>query len=622
MRRSISELPDELISQIAAGEVVERPASVVRELLDNALDAGATDITVRLSAGGTRLIAIEDNGYGIPAAELPLALRRHATSKIRNLADLESVNTMGFRGEALASIASVSELSITSRTDQDAHAHRIDARSGELQPAARAVGTTMEVRELFFSTPARRKFLKSDATELAHCVDAVRRHALVRPDVSFSIWNEGKLSHQWRTAPDSTPDSTANTALDKRILEVLGPEFHSQSKSLHLQAGPIELAGRVGLPEVARARTDLQHLYVNGRYVRDRLIAHALRSAYEDVLHGQRQPSYILFIQIPPELVDVNVHPAKTEVRFRDGRALHQAIAHAVRDVLAVPRAQSVQQPAAQSAWVTPAQVPARSLTPTPPPPPPSYYPPKITPQQSRLALDAAKSLYQPLQTAMHTPPTGAEVVNPELAPPPTPTSPEWPLGRAVGQIGGIYILAENPQGLVVVDMHAAHERILYEKLKKSHAEQQDGAGLARQNLLIPAVFQATESELATAAEYTEHLQRWGLEISAMGPTSLAIRSQPAVLAHTPAVELARNVLAELQQWGHSRVVERTHEEWLATMACHGAVRANRQLHLDEMNALLREMERTERADQCNHGRPTWRAISIKELDQLFLRGR
>ena len=616
MRRTISELPDELISQIAAGEVVERPASVVRELLDNALDAGATDISVRLSAGGTRLIAIEDNGYGIPAAELPLALRRHATSKIRNLADLESVSTMGFRGEALASIASVSELSITSRTDQDAHAHRIDARSGELQPAARAVGTTMEVRELFFSTPARRKFLKTDATELAHCVDAVRRHALVRPDVSFSIWNEGKLSHQWRTSPDSTPSA----ALDKRILEVIGSEFHSQSKTLHLQAGPIELAGRVGLPEVARARTDLQHLYVNGRYVRDRLIAHALRSAYEDVLHGQRQPSYILFIQIPPELVDVNVHPAKTEVRFRDGRALHQAIAHAVSDVLAVPRAQSVQQPAAQSAWVTPPQVPARTFTPTPPPPPPSYSPPKITPQQSRLALDAAKSLYQPLQTAMHTPPTGAGVVSPEPAPPPTP--PEWPLGRAIGQIGGIYILAENAQGLVVVDMHAAHERILYEKLKKSHAQQPDGAGLARQNLLIPAVFQATDAEMATAAEHTEHLQHWGLEISTMGPTTLAVRSQPAVLAHTPAVELARNVLAELQQWGHSRVVERTHEEWLSTMACHGAVRANRQLHLDEMNALLREMERTDRADQCNHGRPTWRAISIKELDQLFLRGR
>ena len=592
LRRPIRELPDELISQIAAGEVVERPASVVRELVDNALDAGAASITLRLAAGGVRGIVVEDDGAGIPAAELPLALKRHATSKITSLHELESVATMGFRGEALAAIASVAEMAITSRTADAAHAQRLDARSGELSPAARAVGTSVEVRELFFSTPARRKFLKSDATELAHALDAVRRHALARPDVSFAVWHEGKLIEQWRAA---SPEA--------RLKQVMGDEFVAQSRMLDAQYGPLRVRGLAGLPDAARARADQQYVYVNGRYVRDRLIAHGVRSAYDDVLHGQRQPVYVLFIDIAPDRVDVNVHPTKIEVRFRDSREVHQAVHRAVEQALAIPRATAaVSEGAATHA--------------------PNLAPPSWAPQrQTSLGLRDASMLFaQEPQAPWRTAAAGPSAVHLQPAPAGrVDEAPAWPLGRALAQLGGVYILAENAQGLIIVDMHAAHERIVYERLKASH----DGAAaMAAQPLLIPATFAATPAEVATAEAQRDALLQLGLDVAPLAPGVLAVRARPAALPDADPVELARSVLAELSQVEASHVVQRARDELLATMACHGAVRANRQLTLDEMNALLRDMERTDRADQCNHGRPTWRQLTLKELDSLFLRGR
>ncbi len=589
-RRPIRELPDELVSQIAAGEVVERPASVVRELVDNALDAGAGEIVVRLTAGGIRAILVEDDGCGIPAAELPLALRRHATSKIGSLEELENVATMGFRGEALAAIASVAELSIASRTAEAPHAQRLEARSGELAPAARAVGTSVEVRELFFATPARRKFLKSEATELAHCIEAVRRHALTRPDVSFTVWHDGKLAQQWRRA-----------GAEQRVRDVLHDEFVSASREVALELGVLRIRGRAGLPEAARSRADQQYVYVNGRFVRDRLIAHGVRSAYEDVLHGAKQPSYVLFIEIAPGLVDVNVHPTKIEVRFRDAREVHQAVRRAVDAALAVSRA--------GEAAVVPAAVAAPAATPLP-----SARPwPATTPQQAALGLQQAAVLF-----AQEAPPAAWPTAAAQ-APTPAPLPEgDWPLGRAVAQIAGVYVLAENSQGLVIVDMHAAHERIVYERLKANLAD----AAIESQPLLIPATFPATPAEVATAEAQADNLARLGLDVAPLSPGVLAVRARPAALAGGDVVELARSVLAELAQYDASNVIQRAQHELLATMACHGAVRANRQLTLAEMNALLRDMERTERADQCNHGRPTWRVLTMKDLDGLFWRGR
>jgi DNA mismatch repair protein MutL len=606
-RRPIQELPDELISQIAAGEVVERPASVVRELVDNALDAGAREVTVKLLAGGIRAVLVEDDGHGLPAAELPLALRRHATSKIESLGDLESVATMGFRGEALAAIASVAEVSIASRCADDTQARRLDARSGEISPAARGVGTTIEVRELFFSTPARRKFLKTEATELAHCVEAVRRHALTRPDVSFAVWHEGKLVQQWRRVADQAD-------VEARLADVLGPDFIADSRPVSLDLGVLRVTGRAGTPASARSRADLQYVYVNGRFVRDKLIAHGVRSAYEDVLHGGRQPAYVLFIDIAPDRVDVNVHPTKIEVRFREPREVHQAVRRAVEASLAeaiaqiTPGAISVQSSAPQSgyAWPTP-----RSGF--------DYNTP--TGAQVALSLQQATVLYArepdapwgaaatPRNDVIDQAPVAAIHAEPPGA---------WPLGKAIAQIAGIYVLAENAQGLVIVDMHAAHERVVYERLKASLTASRIDA----QPLLIPATFAATAAEIATAEAHADTLHTLGLEVSPLSPTMLAIRSQPAALAGGDAVELARSVLAELAEHDASSVVQRAQHEILSTMACHGAVRANRALSLHEMNALLRDMERTERADQCNHGRPTWRQITRRELDALFWRGR
>lgn len=597
-RRPIRELPDELVSQIAAGEVVERPASVVRELVDNALDAGASQVTVRLLAGGVRLISVEDDGCGIAREQLPLALKRHATSKIGSLADLESVATMGFRGEALAAIASVSEMHLLSRTAGQSNAFLLDASSGELRPAARATGTTVEVKELFFSTPARRKFLKTDATELAHCLEAVRRHALARPDVGFAVWHEGKLCEQWR------PGSR-----DQRLSDVLGEDFIADSVAIEHAAGPLRITGRAGIPDAARSRADWQFAYVNGRYVRDKVITHAARSAYEDLLHGHRQPVYALHLEIDPTRVDVNVHPTKIEVRFRDSREVHQAVRRAVEAALSAPRSASAGSPQAVLP-IAAAPVAPAWLQPAIP----------FTPQVGERVSDLG-ALWSAGRGDARNPDATPDDVGVRAAHhPPTPDLPEtdWPLGRAIAQLQGIYILAENAQGLVVVDMHAAHERIVYERLKT----QMDAQSLRSQPLLIPATFPATPAEVATAEANQATLDTLGLQITPFTPKTLAVRAVPATLAQGDAVELARSVLAELAQHDASTVVERARNELLATMACHGAVRANRRLTLEEMNALLRQMEETERSDQCNHGRPTWRQLTLRELDGLFLRGR
>ena len=593
-RRPIRELPDELISQIAAGEVVERPASVVRELLDNALDAGATQITLRLSAGGVRLISVEDDGAGIAPDEMATALKRHATSKIASLAELEAVGTMGFRGEALAAINSIAEVALLSRAGGQSNAYSLDGRTGELKPVARAQGTTVEVKELFYSVPARRKFLKTDATELAHCIEAVRRHALARPDVGFAIWHDGKLIEQWRAHP-------GDAGRAQRLGDVLGEDFLADSVAVDHRAGPLHITGRAGLPGAARSRADQQFAYVNGRFVRDKVIVHAARAAYEDVLHGQRQPVYVLHVAIDPARVDVNVHPTKIEVRFRDGREVHQAVRHAVENALAAPRAALAGQLESVADTASPAFKP--------------FEPPALT-RQAQAAIKFAEPGHplgvEELRTLWQATPAAVE------AAPETETTHDWPLGRAIAQLHGVYILAENHAGLVLVDMHAAHERIVYERLKG----QLDDARITSQPLLIPATFAATPHEVATAESAAAVLQRLGLEITPFSPKTLAVRAVPTSLAAGDAVDLARSVLAELSQHEAGTVIERAQHELLATMACHGAVRANRRLTHEEMNALLRQMEATERSDQCNHGRPTWRQLSMKELDALFLRGR
>lgn len=615
-RRPIRELPDELISQIAAGEVVERPASVVRELLDNALDAGARQVTVRLASGGVRLISVEDDGQGIPREELTVALRRHATSKIASLNDLETVGTMGFRGEALAAINAIAELSILSRFAGADGAFALDGRTGELRPVARAVGTTVEVRELFFATPARRKFLKTDATELAHCIEAVRRHALARPEVGFSVWHDGKLMEQWRAADRR----------EQRLADALSDDFVAQSVAVEYLGGAVRVAGRAGIPDAARSRADQQFFYVNGRFVRDKVLSHAVRSAYEDVLHGQRQPVYALYLEIDPSRVDVNVHPTKIEVRFRDGREVHQTVRHAIENALAAPRAGDAVTPAAPQQPFFKPNVPASGA---------AWAQPGINFVAAERGAGDFEALW-PQRTGALNPGSGASPwpaaeaapaafrapagLPAESTAPGAPSTNEqaWPLGRALAQLQGIYILAENSQGLIVVDMHAAHERIVYERLKT----QLDGAAITSQPLLIPATFAATPQEVATAEACAAVLPTLGLEITPFSPRTLAVRAVPGTLADGDPVELARSVLAELAQHDASTVVQRAQNELLSTMACHGAVRANRRLTIDEMNALLRQMEATERSDQCNHGRPTWRQLSIRELDALFMRGR
>jgi DNA mismatch repair protein MutL len=566
---AIRALPELLVSQIAAGEVVERPASVLKELLENSLDAGARAVAVTLDEGGVKRIRVEDDGEGIAREDLRLALARHATSKIGSLEDLEGVATMGFRGEALASIASVSRLTLATRKRDVPHGCALRAEGaqlGEIEPAARAPGTTVSVEDLYFNTPARRKFLRTEATELGHCEEVFRRVALARGDLAFTLKHNGRVSRHLREQP-----------LRERVAALLGDELLEASVPVDAQSGTLRLFGFAGTPQAAKSRADGQYFFVNGRFVRDRLLGHAARQAYADLLHGERQPAYVLFLELDPRGVDVNVHPAKTEVRFRDARAIHQFVLHAIQRTLA---------PSAAAAPVSYANF------------------------SSQNALQSSFSLAQPARAY--------EAFMARAAPAETQAKSSEALGYALGQLHGVYILAQNQAGLVLVDMHAAHERIVMEKLKKSI----DAGTIQRQTLLVPALFQAGALEIATAEENREALERLGLELSLAGPNELAVRAAPALVAGGDLVALARDVLREMREYGASEVLSARQNELLGTMACHAAVRANRALSHAEMNALLREMEETERSGSCNHGRPTWYQLTLPELDKLFLRGR
>jgi DNA mismatch repair protein MutL len=587
---AIRPLPDLLISQIAAGEVVERPASVLKELVENSLDAGARRIDVQLDEGGVRLMRVSDDGGGIAAEELPLALARHATSKIASLEDLERVGSFGFRGEALASIAAVARVTVTSRRPDAAHASRLRGGQTTPEPAALGAGTVIEVADLYWSTPARRKFLKSEATEYAHCDEVLRRMALARADVAFSLTHNGAMKRR-----------LASTDFSGRAGEILGTDFFPHARPLDVVAGPLRLSGLAALPAYSRSGRDEQFFFVNGRFVRDKLLSHAARQAYDDILHGARHPAYVLFLELDPAGVDVNVHPAKTEVRFRDARGIHQFIFHALQRALAVPLAGA-------DPLTVPATIPASRTT--------SWNPGR----QSSLAMNEPTTLayYEFVRGSQAAVPAAGHFIPPEPTFSGSTSEDEPYLGYALAQLHGVYVLAQNNNGLVLVDMHAAHERILYEKLKNAL---NDGPP-ATQKLLVPVVMMATETELATAADHAESLHRLGFEVTNAGPRELAVRSVPSLLAAGNVPELLRSLLRELAEQPASRVIESRRNELLATLACHGAVRAHRSLSLPEMNALLRQMEATERADQCNHGRPTWSQLSMADLDRLFLRGR
>jgi DNA mismatch repair protein MutL len=595
--RSIAALPDQLISQIAAGEVVERPSAVVKELLENALDAGATQITLRLEQGGIKRIAITDNGRGIAMEQIPLALARHATSKIASLADLEQVATLGFRGEALASIASVAQLTLTTRTADAAHAWEMQGNQSQPSPASGAPGTTVDVQDLYFNTPARRKFLKSDQTEFGHCAEVVRRIALSRPDVTLSLSHNGKTVDHWNA-----------TDIDKRSAHILGDDFSTARLAVDEQAGPLRLHGFAGLPTASRGRADAQYFYVNGRFVRDKLLTHAVRAAYQDVLHGDRYPSYVLALDLEPSLVDVNVHPSKIEVRFRDSRAVHQFVFHAVSRALAQTSATAAGHvPPPQPAGVLPWQREQRQ----------SGFGSQFNAQATGIAQTASHygALFGDSNEPFEQVGAGNSAVSSTVYVP--GAQDEFPLGFALGQLQGIYVVAQNTKGLILVDMHAAHERILYEQFKQAL----DDDALAVQSLLIPVTFHADAVEVGTAAEHQATLTALGFDIAALSPTTLAVRAIPALLKNADAQSLARDVLRDVREFGGSRVLLERRNELLGTLACHTAVRANRILTLPEMNALLRQMELTERADQCNHGRPTWVQLALTDLDRLFLRG-
>ena len=591
---AIRVLPDTLIDQIAAGEVVERPASALKEALENALDAGAHEIRVDLVEGGMRSIRVADDGSGIARDDLPLALARHATSKIASLHDLERVASLGFRGEALASIAAVARVTLSSRRAGDAHGWRIEAQGGslgEVAPSAAAAGTLLEIADLYFNTPARRKFLKSEATEYAHCEEAFRRIALARPDVAFSLAHNGRTRWHLKAQP-----------LDLRIRALLGEEFVALAVAVDESAGGVRLRGLAAQPAYSRAARDAQYCFVNGRFVRDRLLAHALRQAYQDVLHHERQPGYVLELAIDPAAVDVNVHPSKIEVRFREGRAIHQFVSHAIQRVLATP---------AHAAATTPAAAAGAAPTWT------AFTPEPATPQAVWRAQQAPLGL-----GVAHAPEhyatlfsSAAPARSSEAA---APTEQLPALGFALGQLAGIYILAQNSAGLVVVDMHAAHERIVYERLKRAL----DAHSVQVQPLLMPVTFVADALDVATVAEHGAALNSVGFDIGVLGPAALAVRAIPALLQDADAKRLAQDVLQQMREYGAERVLAERRNELLASMACHAAVRANRALTLPEMNALLREMEATERADQCNHGRPTWFQVPLAELDARFMRGR
>jgi len=591
-------LPDHLISQIAAGEVVERPASALKELLENSIDAGAGEISVLLQQGGVKQLRVGDNGSGISRNELVLALTRHATSKIASLDDLERVASLGFRGEALASIASVSRTSLTSRVAEERHAWRVSVEGGGIgqpEPAALDAGTIVEVSDLYYNTPARRKFLKTEATEYGHCEEALRRIALSSPQTGFLLQHNGRAQLRLAAA-----------APQKRFADILGEEFAAQALLLDESAAGLRLWGMAARPAYARLSRDAQYFYVNGRFIRDKLVAHAVRQAYQDVLHHERHPAFVLFFELDPALVDVNVHPTKTEVRFRDSQAVHRFIFHALHKALSAG-AGSGPSPDAVDAPAAPAQGAARYGVPF----------------QPQIPLRAAEGLgvYETL-FGQRPATTAGQAVDPGVGlgePPADPAQPQqFPLGFALGLLHGVYILAQNAQGLVVVDMHAAHERIMYERLKTAL----DRQAIAMQPLLLPLSFQADRLEVAGVEEQGGVLRQLGFDIAVLAPTTLAVRAVPAMLQDADAVALARAVLADVREFGGSRVLTERRNEMLATMACHAAVRANRSLTPTEMNALLRDMEATERSDQCNHGRPTWFQVSMADLDKMFMRGK
>jgi len=588
---AIQLLPELLINQIAAGEVIERPASALKEMLENSLDAGAQAISVELAGGGIKQVSVSDDGAGIARDELKFALARHATSKITSLDDLEHVASLGFRGEALASIASVSRLELTSRRGEDRHAHRITAEGpavGAPEPATLARGTRIDVRELYYNTPARRKFLKTEQTEYAHCEETFRRLALSRPDVAFALAHNGRMRFQLKPQP-----------LAARIAAVLGEEFGAGALAVDESGGQIALRGAISSPAHARGTRDAQYFFVNGRCIRDKLVAHAIRQAYADVLHHDRHPAFVLFLDIDPQLVDVNVHPAKAEVRFRDSRAVHQFIFHALHKALAGSAGSAMPPGATYPPVTAPAAFNFRSQT--------------VMPLGVAQPAGAYDTMFAP-RPEPSTPATAASVQQPPALP---ASGEDHPLGYALAQLAGIYILAENRNGLIIVDMHAAHERIMYEKLKTAL----DGRAIPMQPLLVPAHFAAEALDVATAEDEHDGLQDLGFDVAPAGPGTIVVRGVPALLADADVQALTLDVLHEVREYGASRIATERRNELLSTMACHAAVRANRRLTLPEMNALLRDMEATERSGQCNHGRPTWQAIGIAELDRLFRRG-
>ena len=637
-RRPIAALPNELVSQIAAGEVIERPASVVKELVENSLDAGATDIEVRVDGGGLKRLVVTDNGSGIAKDDLPLAVMRHATSKIRNLLELEEVMTLGFRGEALASIDSVSAMTIRSRTPEDSHAW--EWKEGRVTPAAGSPGTRIEVCDLFYKTPARRKFMKSDATETAHILTQVERLALAHPEAGFRVVANGR---DVLTLPPQTPEA--------RIAAVLPKEFRENCRPVNALRDGIRLTGLVGLPVIGKARTQDQYFFVNGRFVRDKLLSHAVRSAYQDVMHGQTQPLYCLYLEIDPTAVDVNVHPTKSEVRFAEGQRIHTAVSSSVRAALSfseatlpeggLPEPERVFAPGSGAKRDFETRKPMREDR------PPVANAMRLfgADLDTALAAESGRALEAKTpflndtlseeEKRAATPETTA--VEPEPIPETFPAEGSGEkggfeptlenfeadrpyFGRALGQVAGVYVLAEREDGIVVVDMHAAAERVTYERLKKSL----DAKDLPVQPFLIAQVFRVTPAEIATIEAHKEELLAFGIDVSVTGENAAALRAVPAIIAEAPADSLetlVHEILDELESFGTSDLTEVMRNKVLATVACHGSVRANRKLTLPEIDALLRSMEKTERIDQCNHGRPTWKLLTTDELDKLFLRG-
>jgi DNA mismatch repair protein MutL len=598
--KRVQRLSTHLANQIAAGEVVERPSSVVKELIENSLDAGADHIELEVEKGGIALIRVRDNGAGIHPDDLVLALSRHATSKISQFDDLSHVSSLGFRGEALPSIASVSRLRLVSRYRDEEQGRQIAVSGGEgkakAQPAAHPVGTTIEIRDLFFNTPARRKFLRTERTEFKHLEDVVRRIGLSRFDVAISLKHDQKSLHQWRAASDQE-------GRRRRIGAICGKPFVEQSAEIDVERGGLRLWGWVGLPTFSRSQADLQYFYVNARMVKDKVIAHAVRKAYQDVMYHGRQPAFVLYLEVPAEEVDVNVHPTKHEVRFRESRMVHDFLFSSLHRCLAdlrpgggQPQSQSPGEYAVPAGNPGPAQPRLGSA------PAPRQHGFALGVQEGRAAYEGMRAL-----------------ADSAVAERPAPQSGEAPpLGFALAQLHGIYVLAQNDTGLVLVDMHAAHERITYERMKQAWGD----AGVRAQPLLVPESMSVSAKEAQLAEQHAEFLRGLGFELDRIGPETLMIRAVPALLRQANAKPLVTDVLSDLAVAGESNRIQERCNAILSTMACHGSVRASRQLTVPEMNALLRDMERTERSGQCNHGRPTWVQLSMGELDKLFLRGR